>query len=222
LADELNLNDLNLVDEQVKDVESFDNLPEGGGAFPKPPQPGTYLFTLPTQFTGRMFETIQTPADGARVRVHFEDDKQLKMEDGKTFRCSITNVARVRNKEGGKSSDLALLLKNGLGETAAPKTNVEYARALAKHAGESFLADVELSGRCSPDRDIYKDGKRQEGVKGCGTEFRMDSYVKKNGQEVYAIPQAGGQWATEFQCPNPKCLAVIRAFANLNRFRSTK
>lgn len=218
--DDLNLNDLNIVDETINDVTDFANLPEGGGAFPPPPQPGTYKFTLPDRFEGRQFETVQTESDGARLKVHFEDDKQLKMHDGRQFRTQITNIARVRNKEGVKSSDLALLLKNGLGETVAPKTNVEYAKALAKHAGESFLADVELSGRCNTAKDIYKDGKRQEGIKGCGTEYRMDAYTKKDGTPVYGIPQNGGQWATEFPCANPKCGAQVRVFANLTRFRS--
>ncbi len=216
-TDDLNLNDLNLVDDEINDVD-FGNMPEGGG-FPPPPQPGTYEFTLPKEFTGKMFENKPTP-DGARVVVHFEDDKQLRMADGRSFRTQITNVARKRNKEGAKASDLGLLLKNALGETVQPKSNIEYAKALAKHGGKKFLADVELSGRCSPDREIYKDGKKQPGVKGCGTEFRMDAYTKKDGTVVYQIPRDGDKWATDFECP--KCKAIIRAFPNLNRFRAAK
>ena len=220
MANELNLNDLNLVEEQVGDVD-FDNLPEGGG-FPKPPQPGTYRFTLPSEFSGKMFQTVQDPEGGARVKVVFEDDKQLKMEGNKSFRTQLSNVARARGKEGTKVSDLALLLKKGLGEESAPTSNVGYAQALARHAGESFIADIEWSAKCNPARDIYKEGKKQEGTKGCGTEFRMEAYTKKDGKVVYAIPQQNGQWLDEFECPNPACKAIVRAFANVSRFKSAK
>lgn len=215
-----NLNELQGLGDDAGFAVDYDNVPDQPGGFTPQPPPGAYRFKLPgdLQNIWEQFDITINDKKVKRLRANFEEVGALTItsspsgeQDSNSFRTRISNAERKRNKEGLMASDMLYLLR-ALGDDGAYKTNLEYAQALAKYAGREFVADVEWSAWCSDQKDIRgvdENGNVQviEGQKGCG-------------ERVYQrdIPKVDGQYAQTFSCPS--CNALLRAFANLARFRA--
>src|SRR5262245_8525565 len=105
------LNDLNIIDDTPIEGVDFDNLPpQFGGVRAQPPQPGTYLWTLPPSISD--FDTIGTD-DGPALKVFFRENSPLVGEksDGSAFNFNyqLSNLTFDRG-EDGKGSEMAYLL----------------------------------------------------------------------------------------------------------------
>jgi hypothetical protein len=213
------INSLGLNDEPIEGVD-FDEMPQGLGSFPIPPQPGIYEFQLPAaEAIYNSFDVDNSdPEQGQRVVAQFRDAAALKNTTLRNFyNTNISNRTRVINFKSGpvKVSDMAMLLKAVESEPEG-NTNAAYAQALVNAGGRKFIAENRLSVKCSPQRDVYKDGKQQEGVKGCGASFSSSPY--KDVREVPKDPETG-LYMTSFVCPD--CGAELRCFGNLQGFRAS-
>lgn len=193
----------------------LDNLPSQGGLIIPPPQPGIYRFKIPAGLA-RGMETIQTDV-GQRFVVILRDDLALQnVTLNQPYPTRISNQERAVGKDGQKASDMAFLL-HALGITVDKPTNKGYAEAMLKAQGLEFLAFNDLTARCNPKTDVYKQGDGKiEGLKGCGAAYATRSYTKRDGTTVSEIPKEGTQFATEFTC---SCGALIRCFGQLSKFR---
>lgn len=212
------LHDLGLKEEALP-AQSFDDLPEFGG-FTLPPQPGLYRFKLPGDLS-RSWEAYDAPNKGQRVRLLLDKDAPLYIvqspgnkANGDTFQTRISNQERKRGKEGTvEASDMDYLVK-ALGETSRPKNNKEYVQVVNKHAGKEFGAEVSYSFVCRDDKPIRAYDAQQKlqevaGQNGCGSKY----YQK----DITGMRNEAGEYPTEIAC---KCGGILRAFANLDSFRS--
>lgn len=213
----------------LADEVDFNNLPEQGGGFPDPPQPGTYRFQLPASLSLAQFEEIDSKDFGKRLKVSFNDQAPLTIvqspldqANGEPFQTTLTNVPMERGKKGSGTyaSDVDYLL-HATGYTGArPNSNKAYADALIAqaHAKASFTGDLKWSWRCNPDRDAYfadgtggsapvVDAATGQNHKGCGEKYKQDGVAKVE-----------GRFPVRITCT--KCGAVVRAFANLQRIRA--
>lgn len=230
MAEKASLEALGLSNEKLEGAE-FSDIPENiGQSYPDPPQPGHYRFKLPP--AGEMkaiWSKVESKGYGDRIRAAFEDGAALKIvqspnheHDGEDFRWSVSNVPRPRTKEQILVSDMDLLLR-GLGITARPKTNKDYAQALLKQAGREFSADIEFSWNCRDDREIYVDDgtggtSKVEGKMGCGTR-----YYQRDVAKVLSDPNDPASpkvTPVRITCSNPDCGASVRAFPNLTAFKA--
>jgi hypothetical protein len=199
--------------------QELDDLPTFGGFTPPPPA-GAYTFQLPRSLD-TVWDLFDVPdkQPPQRVRLTFDRDHPLLItqspkgaSNGEPFETRLTNNERGRGK--GKAiiaSDLDYLLR-ALGDTVKPSNNRGYMQAIAKHAGESFGADLRYSWRCSKDRDIRaRDNSGQvqvvEGKPGCGEAYYQEDVPKR----------ADGSVPYEINCG--QCGALLRAFANLDNMR---
>lgn len=209
----------------------FNDMPEQQGLRQPMLQPGTYEFALPDKIEPKDFEQYQVTSLGPRLRLNLRDAKALKVvtRGGQPFGTQLNNAEMERGRKGGeqkKGSDMAWLIAAVGGALPPGAGNRSYRDELLKHGGKRFIADAVVSGRCNPDRDIYKAGEEKKGVKGCGTKFAMDGpFTIKNGpnagKTVYGIPRGeDGSWPEGVACP--KCGADVRLFVNLSNFRQAK
>lgn len=214
------LSDLQFHDDDTPEVIP-DEMPGQMGLRQPTPQPGTYKFTLPETFN---FETFQTEK-GQRIRVIFNDSeggdfRLISPKLGPIRRVQIDNNERV--VKGKAVNEFAYLLR-ALGYSGPIKGNSAYGNELAKHAGESFTADLTWQANCNPKKEVFKEGKTQEGVFGCGQRFDLNAYESKdkNGQKVQvrAIPRdETGKFAERWECSN--CGAIIGPpFLKISNFR---
>ena len=213
----MSINDLGLIEEELPPVDPGD-LPAQGYAFL---QPKGYIFTLP-KITDEdikeplvKVESITGAAQAQIVKVKFSGKHALQVGN-QQFSASLSN--RSRMLRGVSVNDLAYLA----GATGYPdvlRSNRDYIKALQAAAGKSFKADVELNASCRSTHDIYDDtGEQVLGVKGCGQEWHLRAYKKKNGKQVVAMPKASdGSYAETFPC---NCGAYLRAFPNLSNIRA--
>lgn len=216
----MNLNELEGLGGDAGFQVDYENVPDQPGGFTPPPPPGTYGFKLPGDLSS-IWEAFEVEVNGTktkRLRAIFEGSTSLTITQSKTgdqneesFRSRISNAERKRNKEGLMASDMLYLLR-ALGDDGQYKTNIEYAEALQKHPGAEFIADVEWSAWCAdnkPIRALETDGSVSivESQNGCG-------------ERVYQrdIPKEEGLYAEQFSCSS--CGALLRAFPNLQRFRT--
>jgi hypothetical protein len=223
------LNDLQLGTEKIGDVD-FDAMPEQMGSFREDPQPGTYRFKLSAKLDD-IWDTIDAKTKGTRINAIFDDTHPLVIVqspggalDGEPFLYRISNVERRRGKADDPNavevSDLDYLLRDGLGETTKPKTNAEYAKALMRHAGEEFTADLERSWNCRKDKNIRVFDETQqrtvevEGTLGCGSR-----YYQKDVSKVPSDPNDPASLPVYPRTITCQCGAQIRGFSNLSRFR---
>ncbi len=208
--------DLDLGNDQIEVPEQ---LPDQPGRYVPPPQPGSYVFRLPEDM-----RAIWEPFDAAslggarRVWAVFDDEHPLTIvqspdgtRDGETFRQRISNAERARGRDGVKVSDMTYLLR-ALGEdTSTLRTNQDFVRALLKHAGETFKADIEYSANCNENRNIYvqteEGGFEELDQKGCGKRYYQRDFDKL---------KQGGVYPDRITCEG--CGASLRAFPNLTRF----
>jgi len=222
-----NINELVLKADEVE--VDFADMPEPGGQFTPPPQPGSYKFTLPSDLTN-IWEKIETRDGKDRVKAVFDFDNALMYTSIRNSAIQeqpwTTNITNVEYSfgDGPKTSSLAQLLGHALGEEVTPHTNMEYAQALMRHGGESFVADVTWSAPSSERRDIRvydedDDGQTltttvvREGTPGCGKTYRQRVLPKTD----------DGAYMENFTCDLTGCdsplPAVLRCFANLRNFR---
>jgi len=222
-----NINELNLKADEV-DV-SFDDMPDPGGQYTPNPKPGSYKFTLPSDLRN-VWEVIERNGK-ERVQATFDFDNALMY---RSIRGSDVEdlpwTTRINNAEysfgdGASTSNMAQLLKHALGEETTPRTNMEYAQALERHAGESFIADVTWSSYCNAKKDIKVYDEDDEGnqlsstivkdnTPGCGKKFKQDQIPKTE----------DGTYMDRFTCDLASCdsedLAVLYSYANLRNFRA--
>lgn len=209
------LQELGLKDEKLPEQDLAD-LPEFG-RFTPPPQPGSYRFKTPSDFS-QLFDLVDSQK-GQRIKIVFDQEHPLLIVQAtntqylnEPFQTRLSNVERQRGKDGPEVSDLDYLLR-AFGETSRPKSNKEYAQKLVGHAGKEFSADITYSWGCSDEREIYvKDAmganQKVEGQMGCGRKYYQGKNVAK---------LADGTFPYEITC---ECGASIRAFANLDRIRA--
>lgn len=220
----------------------FDNLPLGfGAAFVTPPQPGAYLFRLPTRAQiEKSFSVEDHPQQGKRLRCTFRDDTALlNITLNEAYSANMTNVTRQIKPRAGSTdkdgnprkpfniSDLAMLLK-AVGCIPKGSTVEAYKEAMLDAAEMTFLADSTLTATCNSknDRYVYDEGQAkavvERGVKGCGQRFRTEAWDGGGDatKAVFAIPRdTEGKFLLRFECP---CGAEIRAWGQLQGFRQAK
>jgi len=211
-----------LQDEQLPTAgEELGDLPSFGGGFRDPLPVGSYRGKLPVDLQG-CWDTFPTPEKRPpqRVKLILDNEHPIVItqspqgkHNGEAYTTRLTNNERKRGKGGSVvASDFDYLLR-AFKETAKPKTNSDYIKAVQKHAGKEFGFDIRYSWRCSKDRDIrVRDGNGQlqtvEGKKGCGAAYYLEN-VEKN---------ADGSYPVEVNCD--ECGALLRAFDNLDNIRA--
>jgi hypothetical protein len=217
-----NLQELDLETEQLPSAgEELDELPQFGGWQPLLP-PGAYRFKLPTDMSG-IWDTFPTPEKRPpqRVKMILDQEHPLTITqspgsklNGEPFTTRLTNNERRRGKRGagGQHSDFDYLL-HAFGDKVKPKTNGDYIKAMQKHAGQEFAADITYSWRCDKNRDVrVRDANGQlqvvDGKPGCGANYYQND-VRRN---------PDGTVPSEVTCED--CGATLRAFANLDNIRS--
>jgi hypothetical protein len=227
------LNNLGLKPNQW-DVD-FDALPTGfGAAIVDPPQPGTYLFRLPSRVQiEKSFEEFDHAQQGKRLRCSFRDDTALNnLTLGNQYNTTLSNVGRlITPRKGNRQpfvvSDLASLCK-AVRSIPSNQTVQGWKEALLAAADAEFLADHTLTANCNPQRDRYaydeNVGKTiiQVGIKGCGKRYRTEAWDGGGdiNKAVLAIPQdADGKFALRITCV---CGAEVRAWGQLQGFRPAK
>jgi len=229
------LNDLNLSPTPYTTDIDFDHMPTGiGGTVIEPPQPGIYVFRLPSApVLSTCFEKIepgQTNGQWQRLAAVLRDAAALhNVTLNQPYNARLTNVIRYLTRRGQEEklaiSDLAQLLKS-VGSLPSAQSNLAYALALVAAADREFVAENTLSATCNPARDTYRLNENtgrseQTTIKGCGQKFKIEGYTPKDGgRAVYFIPRdEAGKLQLRFTCP---CGAEIRAWGNLQGFRPSK
>jgi len=217
-------------------VDVPDDIPEQFGSFAPPPQPGPCRFRLPSKLEA-IWELCDVRNPDAQkalggadkgLMASFSTDTPLTITQSRyteadgtdsyaneAFSTRVTIIPRKRDKEGHMVSDMFYLLRALDHDMSTVKTwsQKDWANALMQHAGQEFAADIEWSARCrddQPKRVWTEDGLRTEEDtedKGCGnTVYQRD------------IPMEEGYYKEQFECTD--CGSILRAFANLSRFRS--
>jgi len=219
-----NLNDLPLNNDPIPDVVVEEQPVLTAPVMP--PQPGTYVFRLPTaQAIMNCFDVDETADQGQRLRAALREEAALFNETlEEPYSTNISN--RVRSIKRGDEivsvSDMAMLL-NAVVSFPENNTNSGYAHALIAAANRRFRADHTLTANCNPMRDIYKAGATARGQKGCGYRYAVDGYTTSDGRVTLAIPRdAHGQVLLRFTCLNPKCDAELRCWGQLRGFRKAE
>jgi hypothetical protein len=213
------LNELGLNDEAIEGVD-FEEMPQGLGSSIAPPQPGIYQFQLPTaEVMFKCFDKDNSdPEQGQRLMAIFRDAAALKnLTLGGYYNTQISNKTRAINFKSGPVtvSDMAMLLK-AVASLPQGKNNAAYAQALVNAQGATFMAENRLSITCNSQRDIYKDGDKQDGIKGCGKKYSSSPYTRK-GVTVLGVPKGtDGLFLLSFPC---SCGADLRVWGNLQGFR---
>lgn len=215
------LNDLNIIEDTPIEGVDFDNLPaQFGGVRRQPPQPGTYLFTIPQVV--KEFETIASD-QGPRLKVLFKENTPLTAQgsDGREFPFDyqLSNLTFDRG-EDGKGSEMAYLLV-AVDSRPADGKLMSYGRALQAAAGKTFVADIEYKVVCSTKKEIWKDGEKVPNKKGCGVIWLTEERKSKDGKYTFGvIPQdESGRFATRFQCD---CGAELRVWPTLTQYRASR
>ena len=213
-----NIHDLGLND-KPRGLD-FKTMPTGLGSKPVTPQPGIYKFRLPGEEALFGCFDVQDTGDDKILVAKFKDEALLWNETTRNYyQTSVNNRIRTFKRDDGEIifSDLTLLIQALKVPVPDAPTDTDLANALVAAAGKSFMAENTLSSNCSKTRDLYRDGKVQQGLKGCGNSFNSEPYTKKDGTEVMAIPMDGAKLAVRFTC---SCGAELRSWSNLRGFRS--
>jgi hypothetical protein len=216
-----NLNDLPLNEDKIPDVVVEDQPVLG--AFTPPPQPGTFVFRLPSgPALFNCFEVDETADQGQRLRASLRDEAALWNETlGEPYSTNISNRVRYikQGDERVAVSDMAMLLK-AVDSIPDNSTNIAYGHSLVAAGGRRFKADHTLTANCSAQRDIYRGGSVVPGVKGCGFRYAVEEYTSRDGRKTLAIPKDEHNLISlRFQCLNPKCTAELRAWGQLRGYR---
>jgi hypothetical protein len=168
MSQDFDINQLGLNAEEFTDVD-FDKMPTTIGSIIRPPQPGIYLFRLPTaRALFSAIETVATTDWGQRVTAKFKDDAALlNVTLNEPYNANLNNTPRFIGKGDNRQavSDWLMLLK-ALGVQPEGNNNAAHIRALLSAAGREFKAEHTLSTTCNKQRDVYKNKQVQVGVKG--------------------------------------------------------
>ncbi len=206
--------DLGLVDDPEEQPIDGDNVPRERVRRESLPQPGTRsVFMLPKDLASR-FEQ-----DGNIITLDLFDNALIKIPENQPLRWS------VNSRKLGESESKLVYLAQAVGVDIEGKTPTpsDIAVELANiGAGAFFQATVTWNTYCNPKKPIYKDGKKHDGLMGCGQSYRMEAYTKNNGDEVYQIPRGeGGTWFERFPCSgnDDQCGALLSCRLDLENFK---
>lgn len=228
------LNDLGLSQEQVGQQLDYASMPDQMGGFTEPPQPGAFRFRFPPRLDDiwEKFEHTNGNPPGVRLRAKFGSASPLTIiqspqgkYNGDPFETSVTNAERRRGKREDTTApwicDMDYINRDVWGLRGKPTGgNVGYAQEFMKHANSEFSADIEWSWYCNDRKNVWVDNGQGgttevEGKLGCGT-----NYYQKDVQKVLSDPMdlnSPPVFPLRIQC---QCGAMVRAFANLVRFRA--
>lgn len=230
MSDELDLNNLGLLDDGDYEID-VDNLPEERSSIPKEIlAPGVSVdIVFPVLTQANLEKIVKTiPANvqaerGQRLRFEFKDENALRAG----LDVSVDNIERyVYDKgkpTGQKTNSMAQMFK-GLKYKGVLESKKSYIDALRTFGGVRAKAENVPTVYCNPKKAVFKDGKKQDGQNGagtqmgCGQEYRLEGYAKKKGGEVLQFPKDGatGEFKAKFVC---KCGAFLTAWPKLGNFR---
>lgn len=200
------LNDLRLRNDVVRVEGDPTQIPEQPPARRRMPQPRKYLWQLPQNLSSAWQKRDVTMKEGPdagkvveRLALNFNQDHPLTIvEDplgqgefvGETPMTTISDVERKRQKDKlGKApvvSDLFFFMRDGLELPILPEEdNTSKGQRINQRAGDLFWAEVELQANCPSGKDIYQDGKKMEGVKGCGARYYQKAIPREPGSPRY-------------------------------------
>lgn len=195
-----NINDLELSDEQLPEVD-LDNLPQEGFA---PPQPGTYVLTLPKDMEN-LWEKYQSTGHGERVKANFKKNGtgDFRLKYAKNDQDGMLSLSLSNQPIGNRPGKLDYLAA-ALGNKGSYSFNHEIIAALVKHGGEQFIANVVYTAK----------------NKNTNQRFSTRPYTNsKTGEVVKAIPKdVNGAYLVEFVDEG----TLVRAFPDLEQFRPAK
>lgn len=208
MVNELDINGLGLNDEEFANPVNLDELPEQFSGF-ELPQPGTYIFTLPSQVTGVWPYGLWQKIDdgkGQRLKAMFrvgktEDgqktdfDGRLGIGDKGKIALSLSNVPM-----GKMPSKLDYLLGEGLGYTGILNSNAAYVKALASEGGQKFKA-----------RLVWTASNKEANLRYSSRPWK----TKDGSKEALAIPRDSRGFLQEFVDSTGK---LIRCFPDLEGF----
>lgn len=205
-----------------------------------PPQPGDYIFRIPTNL-GDVWEAKKTTVDGREVQyvqVLFRGEDALvivagKEKVGEAFEWRVSNLGRNRARRGDPpqyvSDGVYLLRAMGLG---VPKTNGDFINLMKAAQGKTFKAGLEYRGFCNDSKVAWGEnpetGERgplvgEDGVTelmGCGAKVYQSSWKKDPTTGLYElyIPCPGTRTLSDGTTVS--CGAQLRANTDLRNFRS--
>ncbi len=226
---DIDINDLGLIDDNEQPID-LDNMPAERSSIPRElPTPGaTLVLSFPTitkDNLGKIVQPLPT-ADGQRIQLVFRDENALKLSNGQPFEHTFFGRDQAVYKDGqvvGTNNEVAKVLK-ATGYSGVLASKADYVRAVLASSGATVKVDNAPKPFCNPKKGIFKDGKKQESVLGCGKGFALkaESYKTKAGKQVdvLQIPRdASGAYKTKFECV---CGAYLSAWPRLENFRAGK
>lgn len=249
------LEDLGLTDNEPA-IEIPDDIPEESSGYIALPQPGEFLFQLPDD-VATTWSKFDIEGKGARISVGFTRDNPLTiLGEGKNthydgyFNDSpvitfINNNEWPRGREKVLVSDMTYLIKAleatvPDGEKSKLTNNVSYVKALEKHLGKQFYAEVSWRAYCNPNKDIYMritdaDGntrvEQQPGTPGCGAnytsyarDFTKRIPVWREEEEGCVVPGWFKERFEEIEVHQQEdgCPASLICSVQLSRFRTAE
>ena len=226
------LNSLGFTPDEEIPADDIADIPEPTGGF-EFLQPGRYTFILPPAEKG--FTEADAVEAGFAKKLVGSDGKEyvqftfrggqnaegekrgypLKVKNGGMYGTQLNNMPRIY--QGKKANDLLLLLK-ALGETETPKTNLQYIKAILKHAGASFGARQQLTARASQQRDGFE-------IRFADWVAPGETYTGKTGNVTHGLPKdENGNYPEEINVTNPNTGVEVslRVFGNIGDFYSVK
>jgi len=194
------------------------NLPDqpGAGFAPLPQPSDDLILVLPSyEVMEGAWDKVMSSSGEVYPLLVLADDARLTTLDGTRVRARFS--ALPRTVAGKTASDLHFLLVGGFGHTAPIPTAASLYQAVMSHAGSKFRARHGWTANCNSNANIYdENGEQISGKHGCGRRYADRGYKKRDGTEVFPIPQVEGKFAERFSC---KCGAVLRAFSQFDNFR---
>jgi hypothetical protein len=223
------INELNLRNDVYED-EIPQELPEQGGSYVPQLKPGQYWLVIPATIAQlwAAFDQTKDVLTGQplakpiqRLQLKFDKDNPLVVrggdQDGAVLLQTISNMPRKRSKKADVPpvSDMLYLVRESLAvpATVPLRTPQDWINCLNQFAGQVFPAETGLQGQCRKDKVKWiPDGQGGQiedptGAMGCGKRYYSQSFK---------LPD--GTYAERLQCQTPGCGAIIRGFAQIDRF----
>jgi hypothetical protein len=185
------LEELGLGQDQTE-IEIPDEVPEESSGYVPLPQPGEYVFQLPTDLS-TVWAKLESKK-GVRVSAGFTRENPLVITQDTKYdgyykdyplTTYINNIEYPRGREGVEVSDMYYLIRAFEAslpdeEKSALNNNASFVRALEKHAGKFFKARLSWRAYCNERKNIFiriEDAEgnvtveEQEGTPGCGASY---------------------------------------------------
>lgn len=231
----------------------MENMPEESAGFRATPHPGDYAFQLPADmdYEDKEVKALKdkegnVPKDPEgndkmvrRLVVLFGEGHELKILEatpenqdfvGETIRYRAANTEYRYGKDKDPVCELGFLLRALKGTIPKGATNVDWAKAIAKHALARFRATIEWDGHCNDQRkrfvyDVQQGKNIEDSLMGCAQRFGQRAYTKGDGTKVIQIPQVpetqpDGKIIQRFSDTiGCKCGASVRCFPRLKQYR---